>query len=246
LLLGITGFCIIWFGKRRRRRALRERQRASGFDDDWRKNHDFRGDEAVLGGHVPVPPVTPPTNSHGVFDSPQSTRPLHSWAVAPAGTADETPIAGPGEKGYFYEGQYNSPVSALDPVQVFAREWPIDRKGSFHAPNSANAAEDLKLEGREYPIERKGSFRARNPMSAVDDLSSVNREWPVDRKNSFSKPTAPGQYPSRSRSREKGGSPYDGDRIEMQNVPPVLKHPGHGRGASIALTEDDMRNGNAV
>jgi hypothetical protein len=134
----------------------------------------------------------------------------------------------------------------LDPVQVFAREWPIDRKGSFHAPNSANAAEDLKLEGREYPIERKGSFRARNPMSAVDDLSSVNREWPVDRKNSFSKPTAPGQYPSRSRSREKGGSPYDGDRIEMQNVPPVLKHPGHGRGASIALTEDDMRNGNAV
>jgi hypothetical protein len=130
----------------------------------------------------------------------------------------ETPISGSGEKTYVFGSNYNSPVSALDQVQVSAREWPIDRKGSF---------------------------RARNPMSAVDDLSYVNREWPVDRKSSFSRPS-PGGYPNRSRSRDEEGSPYNSDRIEMQNVPPVLKHPGHGRGDSIALTEDDMRRGNAV
>lgn len=249
LLLGITGFSIIWFGKRRRRRALRERQKASGYDEDWRKTHDFRGEESVLGGNIPVRTETPTMDSHSmhqVFDSPQSTRPLNSWAVAPAGTASETPIAGPGEKSYVFGSNYNSPVSAVDQVQVFAREWPIDRKGSFRSAHLANTVEDLNLEGREYPIDRKGSFRARNPMSAVDDLSYVNREWPVDRKSSFSRPAAAGGYPSRSRSRDKEGSPYDTDRIEMQNVAPVLKHPGHGRGGSIALTEDDMRRGNAV
>jgi hypothetical protein len=169
-----------------------------------------------LGGNIPVPTTTPPMDSAAYFDSPASTRPLHSWAVAPAGALDETPIADPGEKAYFspYTSNYNSPVSATDQTQVYSREWPIDRKGSSYAPS---------------------------PMSAVDDIKLTNREWPIDRKGSFSKPTDPSRYPNRSRSRDNYG-----DRIEMQNVAPVLMHPGHGRGDSIALTEDDMRRGDAL
>src|SRR5690242_184814 len=41
--LGLTGFCIVWNGKRRRRRTLAKRQRESGYQD-WRTQHQFRED----------------------------------------------------------------------------------------------------------------------------------------------------------------------------------------------------------
>jgi hypothetical protein len=49
---------------------------------------------------------------------------------------------------------------------------------------------------------------------------------------------------SRSRSREK--KEVVGDQFEMQNVAPVLMHPGHGRGCSLGLTEEDAKRGAAM
>jgi hypothetical protein len=77
-----------------------------------------------------------------------------------------------------------------------------------------------------------------SPMSASEQAAA--REWPQDRKGSI------GLGRSRSRSNEEMEG---GDRIEMQNVPPVLLHPGHGRGAAPylpGLSEEDVRKGNAM
>ena len=81
-----------------------------------------------------------------------------------------------------------------------------------------------------------------SPVSASEQAqAAAAREWPRDRKGSF---TGLG----RSRSRDKVER-EEGDRIEMQNVPPVLLHPGHGRGAAPylpGLSEEDVRRGNGM
>lgn len=81
-----------------------------------------------------------------------------------------------------------------------------------------------------------------SPVSASDQAqAAAAREWPKEGKGSFS-----------GLGRSRGGDEADreeGDRIEMQNVPPVLLHPGHGRGAAPylpGLGEEDMRKGNAM
>ena len=131
-------------------------------------------------------------------------------------TEEETPISGPGEKAFF------SPYSSI-----------------YGSPVSA--ADHVQVMNREWPMDRKGS---------------VNKEWPVDRKGSIGHNDIRREL-SRSRSKDdKDRKEKEGDRIELQNVAPVhnvaqapvcvLKHPGHGRGASKALTEDDARRGAAM
>ena len=93
-----------------------------------------------------------------------------------------------------------------------------------------------------------------SPVSAVDVIATKGREWPIDRKGSFSRQEWPvdrkgslgGRFGSRSRSRDGKEKEKEGDKIEMQNVAPVLLHPGHGRGGSVALTEEDVRRGEAL
>jgi len=81
-----------------------------------------------------------------------------------------------------------------------------------------------------------------SPVSASDQAqAAAAREWPRDRKGSFS-----------GLGRSRSGDDMDreeGDRIEMQNVPPVLLHPGHGRAAAPylpGLGEEDMKRGTAM
>jgi len=81
-----------------------------------------------------------------------------------------------------------------------------------------------------------------SPVSANEQQQVVGREWPIDRKGSLSGIAGLG----RSRSIEKRPHTPDGDRIEMQNVAPVLLHPGNGRGNHYGLTEDDARRGQAL
>jgi len=117
-------------------------------------------------------------------------------------------------------------------------ESPVSTAGekAYFSPYSSNytspvsAVDQVQVIGREWPTDRKGS------------PAQTSREWPMDRKGSFGDHRAANL---RSRSREKKPE-NEGDRIEMQNVAPVLLHPGHGRGGSLGLTEEDARRGNAV
>ncbi|KAL2068250.1 hypothetical protein VTL71DRAFT_16348 [Oculimacula yallundae] len=117
-ILAIVGFCIVWQGKRRRRRYLMKHQQETGYSD-WVKNA------------VHSPPQPTGSSPGGFFDSPQSQRPLVS-ASPWARREDESPASAMAEKVYFspYSSQYNSPVDANDQIQTIGREWPIDRKGS--------------------------------------------------------------------------------------------------------------------
>ncbi|CAG8977757.1 hypothetical protein HYALB_00010978 [Hymenoscyphus albidus] len=186
VLLAITGFCIIWKGRRRRRRILQQRQRESGYAD-WRTHHNFEQAE-VHGGSGPGDAQMQDGSSSagGFFDSPASTRPLvNSRPWAPANREEESPLSAVGEKAYFspYSSHYSSPVS---PEQQMAMgTWSPDRKGSVGF----------------------GRSQTRN----VDNIERVERE-------------------------------PDGDRIEMQNVAPVLLHPGNGRGKPAGPHPEEPRN----
>lgn len=183
-LLATAGFCIVCFGRRRRRRALAAHQRKTGYSD-WLAEQQARNPDqppSMSGGDM---------SAGGFYDSPSSQRPLfqpQGWGHV-ALREDESPAGHVGEKVYFspYSSQYSSPVSASDQVHGVSREWPLDRKGAV-----------------------------------------------------------PGSMPglARSKSTEHKVVKPEGDRIEMQNVAPVLLHPGNGRGR--ILTEEDARRGHAL
>ncbi|KAH8598095.1 hypothetical protein B0O99DRAFT_506613 [Bisporella sp. PMI_857] len=86
-----------------------------------------------------------------------------------------------------------------------------------------------------------------SPVSANDQVKVVGREWPTDRKGSLGGVVA---GLGRSRSTDKRVLQEEeeaGDRIEMQNVPPVLLHPGNGRGRPRpGLTAVDVQKGTAI
>ncbi|KAG0648361.1 hypothetical protein D0Z07_5587 [Hyphodiscus hymeniophilus] len=96
-----------------------------------------------------------------------------------------------------------------------------------------------------------------SPVSAQDLVPPIGKEWPVDRKTDLHGPVSLGRdwaverktstaSGSGRREKDKG---REGDQFEMQNVAPILMHPGHGRGgseASVALTEEDARRGAAL
>lgn len=84
-----------------------------------------------------------------------------------------------------------------------------------------------------------------SPVSAHDQVQPATQwVWPLqaerERKGSVAGSSS---GLGRNRSTEKRPLQSDGDRIEMQNVAPVLQHPGHGR---EELTEDDARRGHAL
>jgi hypothetical protein len=95
-----------------------------------------------------------------------------------------------------------------------------------------------------------------SPVSATDQIQMIGQQWPMDRKGStgemsrFGSGTAKVRQRSRSPRREK-----QENHFELQNVAPVLHHPGHGRqgsnnsnhsARSLGLTEEDHKRGDAV
>lgn len=86
-----------------------------------------------------------------------------------------------------------------------------------------------------YPGHEKGfspySSNYSSPISAVDQIQVVGREWPMQASFVASGITPLQKAPPRSRSREKKEKEreVDDNRIELQNVAPVLLHPGPGR-----------------
>jgi hypothetical protein len=103
-----------------------------------------------------------------------------------------------------------------------------------------------------------------SPVSASDQIPPIGRGWPVERKTDLHSPaevrgyqmdrkgsvaSGSGRDGVRSTSRDKWETGRDGGQFEMQNVAPILNHPGHGRGGSgtsIALTEEDAKRGAAL
>jgi len=189
LLLLVAGVCTICIGRRRRRKAIADHQRRTGYAT-WLSEQQSQNQPMQF-----QPPDASSGGGQVFHDSPASQRPLvssHPWGPGSA-REDESPASAMGDKAYFspYSSQWSSPVSAQEIANVRAQEWPGDRKGSI---------------GHNVPIKLE-----------------------------------------RSRSTEKRFFPEDddGDRIELQNVAPVLLHPGHGRGGG-GLNNYDARQGHAV
>lgn len=104
LMMAILGFCIVWNGKRRRRRFLR-RLEMQNAQQVW---------------------PTPPAPNREMFETPMSQKPLRGWDDSPmsAGTEKTLPR-------YFspYSSQYNSPVSALEAPSM---QWPESSQRTPH------------------------------------------------------------------------------------------------------------------
>jgi len=85
------------------------------------------------------------------------------------------------------------------------------------------------------------SSQYNSPVSGNDQIQAVGREWPIDRKGSVA-----GSLSGLGRNwgTDKKTVEPEGDKFEMQNVAPVLLHPGNGR--ESGLTEDDARRGKAL
>lgn len=92
-----------------------------------------------------------------------------------------------------------------------------------------------------------------SPVSATDQIQVIGQQWPLDRKGSLGESSRFGAGKLRQRSRSPKREKQEiQDHFELQNVAPVLQHPGHGRHGSntstrsLPLTEEDYRRGNAV
>jgi hypothetical protein len=121
-ILVIAGICTICIGRRRRRKAIVEHQRRTGYttwlSEQQSQNQPMQFQPSEMSG-----------GGGQVFhDSPASQRPLvssHPWGPHSA-REDESPASAMGDKAYFspYSSQWSSPVSALDQINVKAQDTP--------------------------------------------------------------------------------------------------------------------------
>ncbi|KAH9205784.1 hypothetical protein DL95DRAFT_528666 [Leptodontidium sp. 2 PMI_412] len=165
VLLSIAGCCIVWRGKRRRRRFLMKHQQETGYAE-WVSQQKA----ASMSPPMPSP--------GGFFDSPQSQRPLVStqpWARG--GQDEESPASAMGEKVYFspYSSQYSSPVDANDQFQNIgsSRDWPIDRKGSSAGSSgvrsrSREKRETIEMQNVAPVLLHPGHGRGAGPLTDED------------------------------------------------------------------------------
>ncbi|RDW70099.1 hypothetical protein BP5796_08496 [Coleophoma crateriformis] len=165
-LLTIAGFLIITFGKRRRRRELAARQKASGFAE-FQKNQT----QQTSGGKGPF--GNSPNSMFGgsFFDSPMSTRPLvnRSWGQ---GTS---PVVGNDSEDHIqtfspYHSHYTSPVSATDSpyhTRDWSRDWSREREKKVAVPENEERGEriemtDVAIDQKHWPQQSGHGFEGFN------------------------------------------------------------------------------------
>ncbi|KAH7393328.1 hypothetical protein BKA64DRAFT_724470 [Cadophora sp. MPI-SDFR-AT-0126] len=167
VLLSMIGCCIIWRGKRRRRRFLMKHQQETGYAE-WVSQQKA----ASMSPPMPSP--------GGFFDSPQSQRPLVStqpWARG--GHEEESPASAIGEKVYFspYSSQYSSPVDVNNQFQPVgsSSEWPLDRKGSVGGGStsgmrsrSREKRETIEMQNVAPVLLHPGNGRGAGPLTDED------------------------------------------------------------------------------
>ncbi|PQE16610.1 Lpxtg-domain-containing protein [Rutstroemia sp. NJR-2017a BBW] len=94
------------------------------------------------------------------------------------------------------------------------------------------------------------SSQYNSPATASTDgygKSPNGDQWPMDRKNSFGSFGQGGGSMAeklKMRERRRKMEEAEGERIELQNVAPVLSHPGHGRLGQRGLTSEDALKSN--
>lgn len=226
VFLAITGFCIVWTGKRRRRRILAEKARASGYE--WQAHH---GSMHHSSPHEAV--------SQGpFFDSPQSQKPLftNAWGQV---ISDDSPVsAHPGlspdthrggfEPAYFspYSSTYASPVSATDaPGAKKVDQWPKDKKVE---PEDEGERIEMGAVGAGAEPEHQFPNDKKDPASF--GISPMARE-------SWTAPQAPIlSHPGKGRGQEL---PSQGSPSRQSSQSQSQSHTG-------GLTEDDARKGHAL
>ena len=122
----------------------------------------------------------------------------------------------PHSAGGFFQ---DSPQSAMSQQPLFPhQDWGMGR--GRHEEDTSPA--------QEKKFFSPYSSNYSSPISATEQAQVVAREWPTDRHSSFGSSAPRPPLRSASGSGERQGE-REGDRIEMQNVTPVLLHPGHGR-----------------
>ncbi|ESZ99423.1 hypothetical protein SBOR_0185 [Sclerotinia borealis F-4128] len=228
LALFITGFCIVFNGRRRRRRILHQHQLDTGYAA-WKNAHDVDG----LGGHIPVLEThsadsNMTSGSGGFFDSPnsqQALQPSYWGQQQPHGgkfngpaimtPIEDSPITPMGEKVYLspYSSQYNSPATASTDANSRSPNgdpWPMDKKGSF-GQGGGSMAEKLKARERERA-------RRKKEEEVLHERNQIELQNMQD--------------------------------FQERNVAPVLGHPGYGRervrDEGRGLNSEDLRRGDAV
>ncbi|KAF9881196.1 lpxtg-domain-containing protein [Colletotrichum karsti] len=162
LILGLTGFCIVWNGKRRRRAFLKRLEmKQKGPSAGWPS----------------------PLNVAGLNGTPLSQRPLRSWDDTPNSSRptrgwDESPLSPQGEKTfprYFspYSSQYNSPVSGTEAPNM---QWPAQGASHQNQQQSQQQETGLALGGDDseqgWDDSNKGKGR-----SESYELREVDGHW---------------------------------------------------------------------
>lgn len=104
---------------------------------------------------------------------------------------------------------------------------PQSAKPLFNDASWGRGVGDEESPASAYPGQEKGfspySSQYSSPVSAHDHIHTA-KHWPMANQGGIA---ALGKPTVRNRSRER--KEFDGDRIEMQSVAPVLLHPGNGR-----------------
>ncbi|KAJ0372586.1 hypothetical protein COL154_000319 [Colletotrichum chrysophilum] len=159
VILALTGFCIVWNGKRRRRAFLKKMEmKQKGPANGWPSPLNVAG---LNGTPLSQRPLRSWEN-----DTPNSSRPTHGW--------DESPLSPQGEKAfprYFspYSSQYNSPVSGTEAPNM---QWPTNGPDPQHQQQEIGLALGGDDAQQDWDDSHKGKGR-----SESYELREVDHQW---------------------------------------------------------------------
>lgn len=224
VLLGTAGCCIVWNGRRRRRRFLRRlHEKATAPAAGSGPRYGGGAGDAEGAGSWPSP------QNHG--ETPMSQRPLRGWDDSP--TERNRPSSR-----YFspYSSQYNSPVSAVEASGMFA--WPTEK---LIASTTTSPVQQQQQSPQELHQHQNGlgiGIAIGGADASREDVTATG--YPADVKG-------------KDRDGAPEGEAYEMQRVEPSTVvpmpaepqAPVLHHPGYGRHYQ-GRPETDLRAGQAV
>lgn len=239
LILAITGFCIVWNGRRRRRAFLRKLEMRHK-DAGW--PHPFAAGGVVHRG--------PDMN-----ETPLSQKPLRGWDDSPqSATASD-----PSYARYFspYSSQQTSPVNGVNSQMHMAHQWPQEFHDEPTHGGYPSSAQELTMQDHSISSGFPSSSQEKAMQDQHEAATAGTATPPThiglalggDEPSLRSKPSAVSAqsregdgeaYELHEVSSSAGGSSAGGgnvvgssnsfrNRVARENRAPVLQHPGYGR-----------------